>query len=216
MYVWTFLLQKCKEDSYTPKYTTISLCLKRNKAFSPVLVLFWRSRPEVFLGKGVLKIRSKFIGETPMLKCDFNKVAATLFKYCGLNFIQITLQDGCSPVNLLHMFRTSFLQNTSRRLPLIFVQLASMNVLYSMWHYFWYKFIVTLIFFQWPCCCVLWNKCFGRSPQFKSVFYTTAVCCWHQRCKKLSYFILVTFPQLILFLITFFVFFHFVNAHFCL
>ena len=29
------------------------------------------------------------------------------------NFIEITLRHGCSPVNLLHIFRTSFTKNTS-------------------------------------------------------------------------------------------------------
>ena len=37
----------------------------------------------------------------PVLKCDFNKVAK-----------QITLRDGCSPVNLLHIFRTPLLPRT--------------------------------------------------------------------------------------------------------
>ena len=32
------------------------------------------------------------------------------------NFIEITLPHGCSPVNLLHIFRTPFLKNTSGRL----------------------------------------------------------------------------------------------------
>ena len=32
------------------------------------------------------------------------------------NFIAITLRRGCSPVNLLHIFRAPFLKNTSRRL----------------------------------------------------------------------------------------------------
>ena len=35
--------------------------------------------PEVFLGKGVLKICRKFIGEHPLPKCDFNKVAKQLY-----------------------------------------------------------------------------------------------------------------------------------------
>ena len=34
---------------------------------------------------------------TPMPKCDFNKVAK-----------QIALRHGCSPVNLLHIFRAHF------------------------------------------------------------------------------------------------------------
>ena len=44
---------------------------------------------------------------TPMPKCDFNKVALLC------NFIEITLRHGCSPVNLLHIFRTPFPRNTS-------------------------------------------------------------------------------------------------------
>ena len=40
-----------------------------------------------------------------MAKCDFN-----------CNFIEIVLRHGCSPVNLLHIFRTPILKNTSGRL----------------------------------------------------------------------------------------------------
>ena len=42
-----------------------------------------------------------------MLKRDFNS-----------NFIKITLRYGCSPVNLLHIFRTPFTKNTTGLLPL--------------------------------------------------------------------------------------------------
>ena len=52
------------------------------------------SRPQVFLGKGALKICSKFTGKHG----------------CGS---EIKLLHGCSPVNLLHIFRTSFPKNTS-------------------------------------------------------------------------------------------------------
>ena len=48
---------------------------------------------------------------TPMPKCDFNKVA--------LNVIEIAFRNGCSPVNLLHIFRTSFPKNTFGRLLLV-------------------------------------------------------------------------------------------------
>ena len=47
------------------------------------------SRPEVSVAKGVLKI---------------------------FNLIGIALRRGCSPVNLLHIFRTPFSKNTSGRL----------------------------------------------------------------------------------------------------
>ena len=53
--------------------------------------------PEMFLGKGVLQICRKIYRRTLML-----------------NFIEITLWHRCSPVNLLHIFRTRFPKNTSR------------------------------------------------------------------------------------------------------
>ena len=39
-----------------------------------------------------------------MPKCDFNKAAS--------NSIEIALRHGCSPVNLLHIFRTPFYKST--------------------------------------------------------------------------------------------------------
>ena len=51
---------------------------------------------KVSLVKGNLKICSKFTGEHP----------------CRSNFIEITLRHRCSPVNLLHIFRTTFTKNT--------------------------------------------------------------------------------------------------------
>ena len=45
---------------------------------------------------------------TPMPKCDFNKVAKQLY--------WVALRHGCYPVNLLPIFRTPFLKNTSGRL----------------------------------------------------------------------------------------------------
>ena len=54
-----------------------------------------------------------------MPKCDFNKVAR--------NFIEIALRHGCSPVNLLHIFRPRFPKNTFGRLLLYIINFA-MNV----------------------------------------------------------------------------------------
>ena len=55
------------------------------------------------LGKAVLKIWQIY-RRAPVLKFDFNKVAS--------NFIEITLWQGCSPVNLLlHFFRSPFPRN---------------------------------------------------------------------------------------------------------
>ena len=67
--------------------------------------VFRSSRQEVFLGKGVLKTCSKFTGEHPCRSVISIKLLC--------NFIEIAFRHGCSPVNLLHNFRTSFLKNTS-------------------------------------------------------------------------------------------------------
>ena len=61
---------------------------------------FRNSRPEMFLQKDVLKICSKFTGKYPYR-------SAISVKYQS-NFIEITLWHGCSPVNMLHIFRTPF------------------------------------------------------------------------------------------------------------
>ena len=63
------------------------------------------SPPEVFLGKGFLKKCSKFAGEHLCRSAISIKLQS--------NFIEIKLRHRCSPVNLLHIFRTAFLKSTS-------------------------------------------------------------------------------------------------------
>ena len=58
---------------------------------------FRSSHPEVLLEKGVLKICSKFTWEHPCRSVISIKLQS--------NFIEITFRHGCSPVNLLHIFR---------------------------------------------------------------------------------------------------------------
>ena len=70
--------------------------------------IYRSSTPGVLLGNGVLKICSKFAGEH---LCR-SKISIELLR----NFIEIALRDGCSPVNLVHIFRTPFLKNTYGRL----------------------------------------------------------------------------------------------------
>ena len=65
----------------------------------------------MFVGKGVPKVCSKFTGEHPCQIAISIKLQS--------NFIEITLRDGCSPVNLLHIFRIPFLKNTSEELLLM-------------------------------------------------------------------------------------------------
>ena len=59
------------------------------------------SPPFVLLGKNVLKICCKFTGEHPC------KSLISIKLLC--RFIELTLQHGWSPVNLLHNFRTPLL-----------------------------------------------------------------------------------------------------------
>ena len=87
------MLQKEKKSSI--KNSAMLLSLIKNRS----------SRPEVFLEKGVLKICSKFAREHlywSAISIKFQR-----------NFIEITYWHGCSPVNLLHIFRNPFLKNTS-------------------------------------------------------------------------------------------------------
>ena len=66
-----------------------------------------RSSPlEVFLGKSVLKVHGKFMGEHPRR----NVISIKL---------QFTFTHGCSPVKLLYIFRIPFNNNTSGGLLLI-------------------------------------------------------------------------------------------------
>ena len=68
-----------------------------------------RSSPsEVFLGRSLLKLCSKFTGEHPCRSTISIKLLC--------NFIEIALRHWCSPVNLLHIFWTSFHKKTSGRL----------------------------------------------------------------------------------------------------
>ena len=86
----------------------INVLLKTKFAFQISLCIptsFRSSRPEVFFEKGVLKICNKFTGEHP---CG----SATSIKLL-CNFFEITLRQGCSPVNFLHSFRKPFPRNTS-------------------------------------------------------------------------------------------------------
>ena len=77
---------------------------------TPIWKLFWKltlkldrsSHPEVFLGKSVLKICSKFTGEHPCWSTISIKLLC--------NFIEIALWYGCSPLTLLQIFRAPFLR----------------------------------------------------------------------------------------------------------
>ena len=63
------------------------------------------SHQEVFLGKRILKICSKFTGQHTCQSVISIKLQSI--------FTEITIRHGCSPVNLLHIFRAAFLKNIS-------------------------------------------------------------------------------------------------------
>ena len=69
--------------------------------------------PKVFLGKGDLKIWCKFKGEHPCRSVISIKLLRS--------FIEIALRHRCSPVNFLHISRTSFSKNTFGWLLLFFL-----------------------------------------------------------------------------------------------
>ena len=88
--------------------------LRQNWIFRHTSCINRSSRPELFLGKGVLKICSKFTGEHPCRSAISIKLQSS--------FIETTLWHECSPSNLLYIFRTPFPKNTSGWLLLLVVK----------------------------------------------------------------------------------------------
>ena len=72
--------------------------------------IFRSSLPEVFFEEDVLKMCNKFTREHPY------RSGISIKLLC--NFTKMALRRGCSPVNLLHIFRTPFPKNASGGLPL--------------------------------------------------------------------------------------------------
>ena len=93
------------------------------------------SRPEVFLRKGVLKICSRFAGEHICRSAILIKLQS--------NFIETTLRKGCCPVNLLHIFKTPFLKNTSEWL-LLYLETV-LNHFRNKWRF---EYIPSLLEYQ--------------------------------------------------------------------
>ena len=75
-------------------------------------IAFRNSPQEVFLQKGVLKKCSKFTVDHPC------RSLISIELFC--NFIEIALQHGRCPGNLLNIFRTPFNKNISRGLLLLY------------------------------------------------------------------------------------------------
>ena len=98
----SYTLYDCKCDD------AFYQCLKK------VIYLYYEWHPQKQPSIGALRKKCSenmqpIYRRSPMPKCDFNKVA-----YCSLT--EIALRHGCSPINLLHMFRAPFYKNTYRGL----------------------------------------------------------------------------------------------------
>ena len=70
------------------------------------------TRFDVVSEAAIQRWSSENIQHNTHAEVQFNKVA--------INFIEITLRHGCSPVNLLHIFKKLFPRNTSGWLLLLF------------------------------------------------------------------------------------------------
>ena len=99
------------------------------------------SSPEVFLIKGFLKICSKFTGEHQCQSVISIKLLSIKF-LC--NFIEITLWHRCSPVNLLHIFRTPFSKDTSGELLLVPALLRPIFLSYKSQSLYWHSKLLFL------------------------------------------------------------------------
>ena len=100
---------------------TQSFNFEHSQQICLMLSLFRHSPPEVFLGKGVLKICNNFTREHPCRSVISIKLLCS--------FIEIALHHMCSAVNLLHVFRIPFPRNTSGWLLLIFAENSNKNFL---------------------------------------------------------------------------------------
>ena len=100
----------CKKRVYGNDKNNLPWAFKKcsGSLYLPLLLLCKISPPKVFWGKVVLKICSKFSGEHPCRSVISIKLQN--------NFIGIALRHGCSPVNLLNIFRTPFYKNRSEGL----------------------------------------------------------------------------------------------------
>ena len=96
---------QCFKFFFRKKLGFESLKNKSEVQWTLVLALLRSCHQGVFLRKGVLKICCKFTGEHPCRSVISIKLLC--------NFIDIAIRHGCSPIDLLHIFKTPFPRNTS-------------------------------------------------------------------------------------------------------
>ena len=106
--IFLILVQLFKQKFICPLWEKWYCSLNTDDLISYETWPLWSARSshrEVFFEKCVLKICSKFTGEDPYRSLISIKLLCS--------FIEITLPHECSPVNLLHIFRTPCFSNTS-------------------------------------------------------------------------------------------------------
>ena len=88
---------------------TSALNNRKNKLHEQVSRNYRSNRPEVFLGKGVLKICSKYTGELMKTQLTEDSCQSAISTKLLCSFIEIALRHGYSPVNLFAYFQYTFL-----------------------------------------------------------------------------------------------------------
>ena len=125
---------------------------------------------------------SKFTGEHPRRSIKL---------HC--NFIDITLRQGCSPVNLLHVFRTLFPMNTSGRLILTKILFPAADTTAGPEKNMAYEYVITVVqqakeYLSWWI--VNMKICKGKSllivPQDLTIFLDASKKGWGASCQVIT------------------------------
>ena len=93
-------------------------------------------------------------------KCECEKCRSVISTKLLCNFIEITLRHRCSPLNLLHIFRTPFPRNTSEWLLLV-IFYCFRETRYFIWK------IVNFDEFQLPYSSIVFAKTSHRFPSYQ-------------------------------------------------
>ena len=134
---------------------------------------------------GVLKrgaVCSKSPGERPCQSVVSSKLLC--------NFIEITLQYGCFPVNLRYIFGTAFLKNTSRWLLLYFknhfkYMATSISIIILVLHIYSASILLLCQHINWSATIYLFklyrltfSNFFGESKEIKSKLHSIVLILW--------------------------------------
>ena len=102
---WNFLYIDAWKQMFLNNRPNVKIWLNLPKQPPRGVPRIRRSETIQQIYRSIPKLSSKFTEEHPC------RSAISIKLLC--NFIQITFRHGCSPVNLLHIFRTRFRKNTS-------------------------------------------------------------------------------------------------------